>query len=64
MREKAEEDAKQAFADAMRLFEGERKKLTGMQADLEKRKVDRKAKVAAYMNEVMAKGVGVGGLAH
>lgn len=63
MREKAEEDAKQAFADAMRVFEGEQKKLKGMQADLEKRKVDRKAKVNAYMTEVMAKGVGVGGLA-
>jgi flagellar export protein FliJ len=63
MREKAEEDAKQAFADAMRAFEGERKKLSGMEADLVKRKADRKAKVQAYMNEVMAKGVGVGGLA-
>jgi len=63
MREKAEEDAKQAFSEAMRALAKEQATLKGMQEDLDKRRAERKAKVAAYMTEVMAKGVGVGGLA-
>jgi flagellar export protein FliJ len=63
MRERAEEDAKQAFSAAMRALAKEQAELKRLQEDLETRKRERKAKVAAYMQEVMAKGIGAGGLA-
>ena len=63
MRERAEEDAKQAFSEAMRALAKEQAELKRLQEDLENRKRERKAKVAAYMQEVMSKGIGAGGLA-
>jgi flagellar export protein FliJ len=64
MRERAEEAAKQAFSEAMRALAREQAEQKRLEEDLEKRKRERKAKVAAYMQEVMAKGkVGIGGLA-
>jgi len=61
IRERAEEEAKQAFSDAVKALEAEKKTLEGMIQDLERKKAERKAKVQAYLQEVMAKGGGVGG---
>jgi flagellar export protein FliJ len=63
IRERAEEAAKQAFSEAMVKLAQEKKKLKEMEEDLERRKAERKAKVKAYFDEVMAKGAGAGGLA-
>ncbi len=62
MRERAEEAAKQAFSEAMQELAKQQKELLRLEQDLEKRKRERKAKVAAYLQEIMAKGVGVSGL--
>ena len=61
IRERAEEEAKQAFSDAVKALDKEKKTLEGMIQELERKKVERKAKVQAYLQEVMAKGGGVGG---
>jgi YscO-like protein len=63
IRERAEEAAKQAFAEAAQVVTKERAELKRLEADLERRKSERKAKVRAYFEEVMAKGRGVSGLA-
>ncbi|MBS1150482.1 MAG: FliJ family protein [Myxococcaceae bacterium] len=57
MREAAEEEAKQAFSDAVRALAKEQAALKKLEDDLERRKVERKAKVQAYMSEVMKRGV-------
>ena len=62
MREQAEEDAKQAFSDAVRALQKEQTALKDLETSLARRKLERKAKMSAYMNEVMAKGAGVSGL--
>ncbi|MFZ5469609.1 MAG: flagellar assembly protein FliH [Myxococcota bacterium] len=62
MRERAEEEAKQAFSEAMQALAKERAELSRLQAELEKKKQERKAKVKAYVEEVMSKGGGAGGL--
>jgi flagellar export protein FliJ len=62
MRERAKEDAEQAFAEAMTALAKEKAALKTLQEDLERRKAERKAKIAAYLQEVMAKGVQAGGL--
>ena len=62
MRERAKEEAEQAFAEAMQQLHKEQQALKELEADLEKRKLERKAKVAAYLQDVMKKGVQAGGL--
>jgi hypothetical protein len=57
MRETAEEAAKQAFSEAMRALTKEQTALKALEKDLERRKLERRAKVQAYMEEVMKKGV-------
>ncbi len=61
IRTKAEEEAKEAFSAAVKAHDVEKKKLEGMQADLEKRKVERKAKVQQFLKDVTAKGGGING---
>lgn len=61
MRIKAEEAAKDAFAEALKAAEKEKKQLVTMQQTLEKMKVERKAKVAAFLQDMTAKGGGVSG---
>jgi flagellar export protein FliJ len=61
IRTRAEDEAKEAFSAAVKAAEKEKQALAGLQKDLERRKVERKAKVAAFLQEVTAKGAGVGG---
>lgn len=61
MRIKAEEEAKDAFAAALKEAEAQKKQLVTMQQTLEKMKVERKAKVQAFLQEMSAKGGGVSG---
>lgn len=61
IRTKAEDDAKEAFSAAVKAFEVEKRKLQDMQRDLETRKVERKAKVAAFLEDMTKKGGGIGG---
>ena len=53
IRERAEEDAKQAFSEAMRALTKEKQTLKNLQDDLERRKQARKAKVQAYLQEIL-----------
>ena len=62
IRERAEEAAKQAFSDAMIALAKEVKEQQRLEEDLARRKVERKAKVQAYMVEVMSRGVAAQGL--
>ena len=62
IRERTEEAAKQAFTEAAQALTKERQELKRLEEDLEKRRRERKEKVAAFMAEVMAKGTGAGGL--
>lgn len=61
IRIKAEEDAKDAFSAAMKAAEKEKKQLATMQQQLERMKVERKAKVQQFLNEMTAKGGGING---
>lgn len=63
IREQAKEAAEQAFAQAQQELNKAKVELKRLEDDLARRKVERKAKVDAYLKEVMAKGVGAGGLA-
>jgi flagellar export protein FliJ len=63
IRERAEEAAKQAFSLATQEVHKAKAELRRLEEDLERRKRERKAKVLAYLEEVMAKGAGAGGLA-
>ena len=63
IRERKEEEAKQAFAEAMQAVAKAKEEQKKLEDDLERRKTERKQKVAAYLNEVMANGVGAGGMA-
>ena len=49
IRMKAEDEAKEAFSASVKALEVEKKKLVGMQKDLEDRKVGRKAKEAVRL---------------
>lgn len=62
MRERAKEEAEQAFSAAIKELEKEKLALKQLEAELEKRKAERKQKVMAYLNEVMAKGSGINGM--
>jgi flagellar export protein FliJ len=59
IRTKAEEDAKEAFSAAVKALEVEKKKLEALEKDLARRKAERKAKVAAFMEEATKKGGGI-----
>ncbi len=61
IRIKAEDEAKEAFSQALRALEAEKKKLVEMQNELTRRKTERKAKVQAFLEEVTAKGGGITG---
>ncbi len=62
MRERAKEEAEQAFSAAIKELEKEKLALKQLEDELEKRKAERKQKVMAYLNEVMAKGSGINGM--
>jgi flagellar export protein FliJ len=62
MREKAEEDAKQAFSESVRALAKEEGLQKSLEQQLVQKQVERKGKVSAYMAEVMKNGVGAGGL--
>ena len=62
MRERTEEEAKQAFSEAMKALAKEKDALVKLENDLEQRKAARKQKVQEFMAEVMKKGVGAGGI--
>jgi flagellar export protein FliJ len=61
IRTKAEDEAKDAFSAAIKESEKEKKQLASMIAKLEKMKVERKAKVQAFLQEMTAKGGGISG---
>jgi flagellar export protein FliJ len=61
IRTKAEEAAKDAFAEALKAAEKEKKQLVTMNQQLERMKVERKAKVQAFLQEMSAKGGGISG---
>ncbi len=61
IRTRAEDEAKEAFSAAVKEHEKEKKKLAELVAGLERKKVERKAKVQAFLVEVTAKGGGIGG---
>src|SRR4051794_21154946 len=63
IRERAEEAAKQAFSAAVQALTREKEEQKRLEADLERRKAERKQKIAAYLNDVMSRGAGAGGLA-
>ena len=62
MRERAKEEAEQAFSDAVKALEKEKAEQKRLEEDLAKRKAERKQKVLAHMQQVMSKGAGVTGL--
>jgi flagellar biosynthesis chaperone FliJ len=62
MRERAKEEAEHAFSDAVKALEKEKAELKRLEEDLAKRKAERKQKVKAYLDQVMAKGAGINGL--
>lgn len=59
IRTRAEDEAKEAFSAAVKACEVEKQKLATMEKDLARKKVERKAKVAAFLEEMTAKGGGV-----
>jgi flagellar biosynthesis chaperone FliJ len=61
IRTRAEEEAKEAFSEAVKAAEKERQALAGMQQELERKKAERKARVAAFLQEMTAKGGGISG---
>ncbi len=62
MRARAKEEAEQAFSNAIKELEKEKAELKRLEDDLERRKAERKQKVMAYLQEVMAKGAGINGM--
>ncbi len=62
MRERAEEEAKQAFSEAMKNLAKEKDALVALEQDLEARKAARKQKVQEFLADVMKKGVGASGM--
>lgn len=62
MRARAKEEAEQAFSNAIKELEKEKAELQRLEDDLERRKRERKQKVMAYLQEVMAKGAGINGM--
>ncbi|NNB89299.1 flagellar assembly protein FliH [Corallococcus exiguus] len=62
MREKAKEEAEQAFSDAVKALAKEEQEQKRLEAELERRRKERKAKVAEYFQQIMAKGAGINGM--
>lgn len=62
MRERAEEEAKQRFAEAMRELAEAKAEQKRLEEDLERRKEERAMKVAAYLEDIMQKGIGASGM--
>ncbi|NOK37402.1 flagellar assembly protein FliH [Corallococcus exercitus] len=62
MREKAKEEAEQAFSDAVKALAKEEAEQKRLEAELERRRKERKAKVAEYFQQIMAKGAGINGM--
>jgi flagellar biosynthesis chaperone FliJ len=62
MRERAKEEAENAFSDAVKALEKEKAELKRLEEDLARRKAERKQKVKEYLDQVMAKGAGINGL--
>lgn len=62
IRTRAKDEAEQAFSDAIKALEKEKAHLKKLEEDLERRKQERKQKVMAYLQEVMAKGAGINGM--
>lgn len=60
IRERVEEEKKQAFADATRALAKAQEELKRLQEDLEQRKAERKRKVQEYLKQVMKDGAGAG----
>ncbi len=56
MRERAKEEAEQAFSDAVKALEKQKAELKRLEQELETRKAERKQKVMAYLQQIMAKG--------
>lgn len=61
IRTKAEDEAKEAFSAAVKDAEKQKKQLATMQQQLERMKVERKAKVQAFLEEMTKKGGGING---
>src|SRR5688572_18613385 len=61
MRIKAEDEAKDAFSAALKAHDKEKKTLASMIEQLERMKVERKAKVQAFLEEMTKKGGGING---
>ena len=61
IRTKAEDAAKDAFAAALKDADKEKKHLVAMNQQLERMKVERKAKVQAFLQEMTQKGGGISG---
>ncbi|WNG15481.1 flagellar assembly protein FliH [Cystobacter fuscus] len=62
MRERAKEEAEQAFSAAVKALAKEKQELQRLEEELVTRKAMRKQKVQEYLQQVMAKGVtGIGG---
>ena len=59
IRTKAEDAAKDAFAEALKAADKEKKQLASMNQQLERMKVERKARVQAFLQEMTAKGGGI-----
>ena len=56
MRERAKEEAENAFSDAVKALEKQKAELKRLEQELETRKAERKQKVMAYLQGLMAKG--------
>lgn len=61
MRIKAEDEAKDAFSAALKAADKEKKQLASMIEQLERMKVERKAKVQAFLEDMTKKGGGISG---
>ncbi|MBL8916489.1 MAG: flagellar assembly protein FliH [Archangium sp.] len=61
MRIKAEDEAKDAFSAALKAHDKEKKQLASMVESLERMKVERKAKVQAFLEDMTKKGGGISG---
>jgi flagellar biosynthesis chaperone FliJ len=62
LRERAKEEAEQAFSLALEALETETAEQKRLEQELETRKAERKQKVGAYLDQVMARGAGINGL--
>lgn len=62
MREKVKEEAEQAFSDAVKALAKEEQEQARLEAELERRRKERKAKVQEYFQQIMAKGAGINGM--